>query len=153
MSEDQQFTISLEQLDGFEYTVKWDWETAPTLRVDEPLPLGKQAGPNASRLVAAAVGNCLSASLAFCLQRSRVEVTGIKTKVTGNITRNDRGRLRIGSLAVSIELPDEVGEACRGLERCLGIFEDYCIVTESVRHGLPVSVEVVTASGAVVKME
>jgi uncharacterized OsmC-like protein len=151
MSEHQQFTISLEQLHGFEYEVHWDWETAPPLLMDEPAPLGHQAGPNASRVVAAAVGNCLSASLAFCLQRSRVEVKGLKTRVTGSITRNERGRLRLGQLAVTIELPDGVDTGGGGLERCLGIFEDYCVVTESLRHGLPVGVEVVTASGAVVK--
>jgi uncharacterized OsmC-like protein len=151
MVEHQQFTISVEQIDGFEFKVRWDWETASSLVIDEPSPLGRQAGPNGSRLVAAAVGNCLSSSLAFCLQRTRVEVRGLKTKVTGSITRNERGRLRISGLAVSIELPLEVEQAKSGLERCLGIFEDYCIVTESVRHGIPVTVEVVGASGAVLK--
>lgn len=151
MSDHQQFTISVDQLEGFEFKVSWDWETAPPLLIDEPPPLGRQAGPNASRVVAAAVGNCLSSSLAFCLQRARVEVQGLKTKVTGTMTRNERGRLRIGSLAVSIELPAEVEEAESGLQRCLGIFEDYCIITESVRHGFPVSVEVVGASGSVLK--
>jgi hypothetical protein len=29
-------------------------------------------------------------------------------------------------------------------------FEDFCVVTESIRHGIPVSVEVVDAAGRTV---
>jgi hypothetical protein len=35
-------------------------------------------------------------------------------------------------------------------ERCLGQFEDFCVVTESVRRGIPVAVTVVDALGKVV---
>jgi hypothetical protein len=33
------------------------------------------------------------------------------------------------------------------MARCLEIFEDFCIVTESVRHGIPVAVEVRGVAG------
>jgi uncharacterized OsmC-like protein len=147
MSEKEGFTVTLEQLGGFEYKVKWDWDTAPPLLTDEPTPLGRQLGPNASRLLAAAVGNCLTASLAFCLQRARVDVAGLRTSVTGTLARNERGRLRVGGIAVRIELPAAVEQAATALERCLKLFEDYCTVTASLRQGVPVSVEVVGSSG------
>jgi hypothetical protein len=34
-------------------------------------------------------------------------------------------------------------------ERCLEQFEDFCIVTQSIRQGIPVSVSVVDAIGKV----
>ena len=96
--------------------------------------------------MAAAVGNCLSASLLFCLQKSRAELEGeVATTVTGRVERNERGRLRLAGLDVQIRLP-VAGEE-RAVRRCLGLFEDFCVVTESVRSGIPVEVEVVDREG------
>jgi hypothetical protein len=66
-------------------------------------PLGKDADPNASRLPAAAVGNCLRPGLAFCAQKSRVPLHGLNTRVDVRLTRSEKGRLRIGNIAVEIE--------------------------------------------------
>lgn len=146
MAENGQFTIHVEQQQGFEFKVRFDWDTADDVLLDEPEPLGRRAGPNASRLVAAAVGNCLSSSLLFCLQKARAELSGqIATTVTGRVERNDRGRLRLAGLDVQIRLPVAGGESA--VRRCLGLFEDFCIVTESVRSGIPVQVEVVDGEG------
>lgn len=140
------FTMTMEQIENFEFKVKFDWEGVDELLLDEPVPLGGGKGPNAARLIGAAVGNCLSASLLFCLQRSKVEVNGVKTQVSGVLVRNEQKRLRIGDVQVRIEL-DTPAERAK-LERCLGLFEDYCVVTESVRNGISVGVEVVDPTGA-----
>ena len=47
----------------------------------------------------AAVGNCLAASLLFCLEKARVPVTDIRARVEGYVVRNESGRLRVGSSA------------------------------------------------------
>lgn len=146
MSGEQSFTITMEQMEGLAFKVRFDWDTAPPLLLDEPEPLGRMHGPNASRLVAAAVGNCLTASLLFCLQRSKVSLAGATTSVTGSIVRHDKGRLRIGGFKVRIELPVGSEERER-IERCLSLFEDYCVVTASIRSGIPVEVEVVDNAG------
>ncbi len=41
----------------------------PRLVTDEPAPLGGAAGPNPSRLLGAAVANCLAASLPFAMRK------------------------------------------------------------------------------------
>ena len=146
MSEAPRFSVRLERIEGFEFKVSFDWADVPELTLDEPEPIGRQRGPNAARMVAAAVGNCLAASLLFCLQKSHAEPRGIRATVGGRLTRNERGRQRIGGLDVRIEIEGPFEEPSR-LERCLDLFEDYCLVTGSVRAGIPVEVEVVDSQG------
>ncbi len=150
MTDASTFTITLEQETEFDFRVKFDWPGNAELLLDEPEPLGHRHGPNAARLIAAAVGNCLSASLVFCLRtKFRQATKPLRASVTGHIVRNERGRLRIGGLDVKIELAENA-DVLPHLERCLAQFEDFCIVTESVRQGVPVHVEVVDASGRTV---
>jgi uncharacterized OsmC-like protein len=145
MSEEAQLTVSMEQIEDFEFKVKFDWDNVPELTMDEPEPIGQRRGPNASRVLAAAVGNCLTASLLFCFQKSRVELTGMRSTVKGTLARNEKKRLRIGGFDVSITVEGLADPA--KAQRCLELFEDFCVVTASVRNGVQVNVEVVDESG------
>ncbi len=147
MSEEGRFTLHMEQLDDYEFNVKFDWESVPDIVMDEPPPLGNQGGPNASRMLAAAVANCLSASLLFCVGKADVPAESVRTAVTCRLVRNEKGRLRIGGFDVRVEVADALRESPR-MKRCLGLFEDFCVVTASVRQGIPVTVAVTDESGA-----
>lgn len=146
MAEHRQFTLSLDRTEGYEFETTFDWEGVATLLIDEPKPLGGSKGPNASRLVGAAVGNCLSASLLFCLERAKQTVNALHTEVVGTMMRNERGRLRIGKLDVQITV-DVTVEQPERVTRCFDLFEDYCVVTGSIRKGIPVSVTIVDPNG------
>ncbi len=142
-SEEMRAMVHLRQLDAYKFEVSTDAPEGWTATMDEPPPLGAGAGPNAARMLAFAVGHCLSASLLFCLQKARVPVTsGVEASVQATIRRNERGRWRVVQLRVTIQLPETVKEQQSALERCLPLFEDYCIVTSSVRQGIPVDVTV-----------
>jgi organic hydroperoxide reductase OsmC/OhrA len=138
---DQPFSVTLELKQGYTFEVDFDQAGLPPLVMDEPPPLGEGRGPNASRVLAAAVGNCLSASALYCLRRARIEVQGLRTVVTGRLARNERGRLRIGGLSVTLHLDLKPEDRSR-IGRCLELFEDFCVVTESVRRGVDVAVRV-----------
>jgi uncharacterized OsmC-like protein len=136
-----EFTIEMEQMEDYAFRVRFDNEQFPPLLMDEPAPLGKDSGPNASRVLAAAIGNCLSASLLFCARKGRVEIGPIRTKITVRTARNERKRLRIAG--VRVEIDPHVAEPDRQQAlRCLDLFEDYCVVTQSIRQGIPVEVKV-----------
>jgi uncharacterized OsmC-like protein len=142
MSEEKHFSIGLELMRNYECKINFDLEGVESLTVDEQPPVGEGRGPDAARLVLAAVGTCLSESLSFCLRRSRVEVKGLRTEIEDTIARNEEGRWRIKK--IKAKLHPEVDEEQRSrLERCIEIFEQYCIATQSVRQGIPVEVEVV----------
>ena len=136
-----EFSISLEQISDFEFRVKFDGLNHPHLLMDEPQPLGHDEGPNAARVLAAAIGNCLSASFLFCSRRAGLVVDKIHTDVRVQIVRNEAKRLRIGKVDVVIDPHLDEATADKAA-RCAGIFEDYCTVTQSIRHGIAVNVSV-----------
>lgn len=147
-NETPKFSVEIEQREGFEFVVRFDWPVAELL-LDEPEPLGKRAGPNAARLVAAAVANCLSASLVFCLRTKFRQNPGpVRAMATGRLERNEHGRYRIAGIDVVLSISERRGELPHQ-ERCLEQFEDFCIVTQSIRAGIPVAVSVVDAEGSV----
>jgi uncharacterized OsmC-like protein len=146
VSDTRTFSLSLAQVERFQFAVTFDNEAWPSLRMDEPAPLGDDTGPSASRVLGAAIGNCLAASLLFCLQKSRVPVKGLQVAVEGQVGRNDKGRLRIGSVKVVLS-PTLDGVPPERMARCLDLFEDFCLVTQSVREGIDVEVSVETDAG------
>lgn len=140
MSE-QSFSLNLTRRDGYAFTAEFDDPGLGTLVLDEPAPLGTATGPNAARVLGAALGHCLSASLIFCLNKAHVPVGAIRTDVSGTLTRNEHGRLRIGALSVTLH-PDIPDDQRARAGRCLALFEDFCVVTASVRGGIDVQVQV-----------
>jgi uncharacterized OsmC-like protein len=136
-----QFSISLDCMQDFEFLVTFDDTQYPDLTTDEPEPVGSGKGPNPSRLLAAAIGGCLSASLLFSARKLRLNTAGLHAAVKVRQTRNEKGRLRIGKIEVEIS-PDIVEPDEKKLQRCLELFEDFCVVTQSVRKGIDVSVHV-----------
>ncbi len=141
MSAGERFEVALTLRDGYAFTADFAAGEGPPLVVDELPPLGEANGPNPARLLAAAVGSCLSASLLYCLRKSRIEVAQLRTSVEGTLVRNERGRLRIGGIHVRLA-PELTSEQRERMGRCLDLFQDFCIVTESVRDGIDVEVEV-----------
>jgi organic hydroperoxide reductase OsmC/OhrA len=136
-----EFSISIDQVQDYEFRVAFDNQQLAGLTIDEPPPLGNDAGPNPSRLLAAAIGGCLSASLLFCARKSRVQLGNIHSEIKVRIMRGENRRLRIGKVEVSIE--PELNEQDRGrMERCVGLFEDFCTVTQSIRDGIDVEIKV-----------
>jgi len=136
-----QSTIRMEQVEDYEFRIRFGAEGLPDLIMDEAPPVGRLRGPSPSRLLAAAIGNCLCASLLYCARRARVELGPIEAEVRMQMVRNEEKRLRVGRVEVVIDphLPEAQREKAR---RCLEIFEDFCVVTQSVRQGMDVSVEV-----------
>lgn len=137
------FSVTLTLRHGMQFAAQFDEPGLPLLVMDEPPPLGEGSGPNAARVLAAAVGNCLSASLLFCLKKQRLTLNGMRARVKGTLERNEHGRLRIAGLQAQLH-PDLAPDDRARMARCLELFEDFCIVTQSVRRGITVDVSVGT---------
>lgn len=139
--EEQGFRVEMALSGGYEIEVDFGVPGLDTFTVDEPPPLGGGQGPNPARLLGAAVGSCMSASLLYCLRRAHLDAPRLRTRVEGTLVRNERGRMRIGALRVTLVPGMEPQDAARAA-RCLELFEDFCIVGQSVQAGIPLEVHV-----------
>jgi uncharacterized OsmC-like protein len=145
MADERTHHVSVRLRRGYEFEADFtDLPEAPTLRFDEPAPLGHGRAANAAAVLGAAVGNCLAASFAFCLRKARIEPTQLSANVTTHIVREDHGRHRIGHIDVEI-VPEFSDVAATRTERCEALFEDFCTVTASVRRGIPIHVTLTRA--------
>jgi uncharacterized OsmC-like protein len=132
----------LKLLQGYSFRVQFDLEGTPDLVVDEPKPVGDGSGPNSTRLLSAAVGQCLSSSLIYCLRKARIKVINLEMSVKSNLEKDEEGHTRVRNLDVQIHLEVDPEDRLRA-SRCLAIFEDYCTVTPSVRRGIEIKVNMV----------
>lgn len=146
MTEETSFNVNLEQQQDYRFKLEFDWDNVAPLLLDSAPPLGHAAGPDAERILAGAVAYCLTASLLFCMRKFKQTPRKLRTEVSGTLVRNERGRLRVGKLAARLHLSEQV-EQIAHFDRCAQDFEDFCVVTDSIRHGIPVHVEIVDATG------
>lgn len=149
MSEAQTVEISLTQVGDYEFNVRFDGTAITELATDEPPPLGQGHGPNPSRLLATAVANCLAASLLFALRKFGNTPAPITAKARATIARNVDKRWRVPRIEVDLQLADAAA-SLEHLDRVLAQFEDFCVVTGSVRQGVEVDVRVLDPAGTVV---
>ena len=148
MSEES-VSVTLEQVSGYEFRVRFEDSAIPDLSTDLSAPLGHDAGPNPERMLTAAVVNCLAASLLFSLGKFKNVPGGqLRATATSRTGRNADKRVRVEDIAVRIQLPGLAADYT-SLDRILTQFEGFCTVTESVRQGVEVDVAVVDGSGAV----
>jgi uncharacterized OsmC-like protein len=139
--EERNFKVSMKREKDFMFKVDFGIPSVE-LTLDEPEPVGGNNGPNASKILAAAMGNCLTASLLFCLQKARAEVGEIDTSVEGKMRRNEKGRWRITEVNVEITPEIDLEKYLSQYERCFALFEDLCIVSQSIEEGVPINVEI-----------
>jgi hypothetical protein len=91
MAEEIVHRVAVSLARNYEFTASFEqFSDGRPILLDELPPLGEGHGPNATALVAAAVGNCLAASLAFCLRKSRAQLKDLKAGVTARVTRTGR---------------------------------------------------------------
>lgn len=144
----EQVRVTLTQLSDYSFNISFDETDIPDLVTDEPAPLGGGAGPNPSRMLLAAIANCLSASLLFAMRKYKNQPGTIRAEVRGTLGRNAEGRMRVQHVDVDLHLPDAAEDDAQ-FDRTLQQFENFCVVTESVRSGIEIAVQVHDGSGQI----
>lgn len=150
MSDSPEIRIVLEQEGPYAFKVNFEGADFDALHTDEPAPLGAGSGPNPSALLLTGLANCLSASLLFALRKFKNAPGPIRAEIVAKKERNAEGRWRIPRAEVTIRLSDKA-DAFEHLGRVVAQFEEFCIVTQSVRAGIDVGVRILDADGVVLQ--
>jgi uncharacterized OsmC-like protein len=148
MTDGESVRLTITQEADYEFRIRFEETAIAELATDESPPIGHDKGPSPTRLLGSAIGTCLSSSLLFAMRKYKNAPGRIVARVRVDTARNERGRLRVAKIAADIDLHEAAADY-QNIERLLAQFEDFCTITESVRHGIPVDVRVVDATGAV----
>lgn len=141
--------VELSQQHDYRFDIAFG-DDVPVLTSDEPAPLGTGLGPSPVQLLSAAVGNCLSDSLLFAFRKFKQAPEHIRCTVTAEVGRNADNRLRVLNMTARIQM-GVAASALEQVDHVLAQFEEFCTVTQSVRQGIPISVEVWDAAGVQLK--
>jgi uncharacterized OsmC-like protein len=141
--------VELSQRHDYRFDIVFG-DAMPVLTSDEPAPLGTGLGPSPVQMLCAAVGNCLSDSLLFAFRKFKQEPSPLQSVVTAEIGRNDDNRLRVLHMNAQIRMGVLVA-SLEQVDHVLAQFEEFCTVTQSVRQGIPITVEVFDSAGQQLK--
>ena len=141
-------SVEIRQESNYRFKIRFS-EDLPLLQADEPAPLGEGAGPSPVQLLAAAVGNCLSASLLFAMRKFKQSAEPISAQIDATVGRNEKNRLRVQHLRVRLALGVPAATLSH-LDKVLAQFEEFCTVTQSIRGAIPVELEVRDCEGLLV---
>lgn len=141
--------VELSQRHDYRFDIAFG-DDMPVLTSDEPAPLGTGLGPSPMQMLCAAVGNCLSDSLLFAFRKFKQVPEPIRCVVTAEVGRNEDNRLRVLHMHAQLHL-GVVATALTQVDHVLAQFEEFCTVTQSVRQGIPVSVNVFDGAGQQLK--
>ena len=147
MTDAPDLRILLEQEGPYAFKVNFEGTDLAALHTDEPAPLGAGGGPNPSAILLTGIANCLAASLLFALRKFKNAPGPLRAEIVARKERNAEGRWRIPRAEVTLHLSDKAADL-EHFERVLAQFEQFCIVTQSVRDGVDVGVRVIDADGA-----
>lgn len=118
--------------------------------IDETLDNDKELkGPDAAQMLGMAISSCLSASLIFCLNKKDLNPNDLEARAKISFRKIEKGYTRIKEIDIKITPKTEDEETLKRLKQCLRemkpgkmMFEENCIITESVREGIKVNVDI-----------
>ena len=97
-------------------------------------------GPNPSRMLGLELLGCLSASFIFCLKKKNLTLDNLSAEAELTIARNEKGFWRVMKVDVDINIKISDPATRKRADQCKKMFEQYCIVTQAVREGIDVEV-------------
>lgn len=101
----------------------------------------EKLGPSPVKLLGLSVLGCLAASFSFCLQKNNFSLTDLTGNAEVTIARNNKGFWRVNKIDIEIFPQIDSPKMRKRADQCSKFFEQYCIISESLRTGFEVNVK------------
>lgn len=101
---------------------------------------GEDSAPTPVELFLASIGSCLAMSFIYCLYVGgfSLEPADLQVRMQGDIERR-KGRLRVVGIQANFIIKAE--KKLKKIEKCFEKFQPFCILSESVKSGIPLTCE------------
>ncbi|MFX1327006.1 MAG: OsmC family protein [Promethearchaeota archaeon] len=141
MSQELKTKVSLKQEEEMIYKCNLGGINMHHLYIDESQKKAREKiGPSPAKLLALSILGCLSASLEFCLQKKNLSLLDLEGKAEVTIARNDKMLWRIKKIDIDIIPRVNNPKMRKRIDQCRKFFEQYCIISESIREGIELNV-------------
>ena len=109
--------------------------------IDDTNKGADKIGPNPSRLLASAVMGCMCASLLFCIGKKNLSFDDFEAEAEITTFKNEKNFWRVKEINIKM-IPKTNDEAViKRLKQCEKMFEEYCVITQSVREGITINLD------------
>ncbi|MFX1532097.1 MAG: OsmC family protein [Promethearchaeota archaeon] len=101
----------------------------------------EKIGPSPTKLLGLSVLGCLAASFSFCLQKKDFSLSELEGKAEVTIARNEKAFWRVKKIDIELNPKINTPDMRKRADQCRKFFEQYCIISESLRTGFEVNVK------------
>ncbi|TFG21156.1 MAG: OsmC family peroxiredoxin, partial [Promethearchaeota archaeon] len=111
--------------------------TFENLHIDEPESFhGTDLGPSAVEYFLIGIGGCLGSTFTYCLQKKQIEIENLEIVIDGQLKHSEpKLRLQLVNVEVEIFYVLKPGYSKEKLEQCLKIYQEYCVISNSIHKG------------------
>ncbi|MFW9827519.1 MAG: OsmC family protein [Candidatus Thorarchaeota archaeon] len=102
----------------------------------------EKVGPSPVKLLALSILGCLAASFLFCIKKRGLSLANLEGKAETTVARNNKGLWRIKKINISLIPKTNDIIIKKRIEQCKKFFEKYCIISESVRLGIDIDLNI-----------
>ncbi|MFX1476783.1 MAG: OsmC family protein [Promethearchaeota archaeon] len=142
MSNELKTRVSLKQEEEMIFKCDFGEIKGDSLYIDEKHDKNSEKiGPSPAKLLALSVLGCLTASFSFCLKKKEFSLLDLRGQAEVSIARNDKHLWRVKKIDVKISPKIDTPELRKRADQCAKFFEQYCIISESLRNGIEVNLE------------
>ncbi|MFX1501576.1 MAG: OsmC family protein [Promethearchaeota archaeon] len=97
-------------------------------------------GPSPVKLLGLSVLSCLAASFEFCIEKKNLFLSDLEGRAEVTVARNTNKFWRIKKIDVEIVPKIDNPELLNRVNQCKKLFEQYCIISESLKKGIEINV-------------